>query len=128
MSARKILVIDDSSYEICPYVKTCVEILQGKPLFARDTGNAISIAEEEKPEAILLDVSTAEAFGRELARSLKDHPSTVHIPVTVLTHGDEDEKIADEARRQNYPCLSKRLPPQDFINRLQALLPQQQSG
>jgi CheY-like chemotaxis protein len=119
MSARRVLVIDEGSD---PYLKTCIEIVQAEPLFARNVGDAIKIAEEKEPHAILMNLSTSGGLVDDLAKLLKDHPSTSHIPVTFLTEDDVGHKAKSAAKKEGYNYLSRRLHPQDFINQLQSFI------
>ncbi len=83
MSAR-ILIVDD--------VQANVRLLEAKltleyydVLTCQDGQTAISIAQAEQPDLVLLDVMMPGMDGFETCRRLKDHPSTRHIPVVLVT-------------------------------------------
>ncbi len=83
MSAR-ILVVDD----ILPNVKLLEVKLKGEyydVLTATNGQDALKIAEEEKPDVILLDVMMPGMDGFEVCERLKSNPVTVHIPVIMVT-------------------------------------------
>ena len=83
MSAR-ILVVDD--------VDMNVKLLEAKlsseyfnVITANDGQTAINIAQEERPDLILLDVMMPRMDGFETCRRLKADPRTVDIPVVMVT-------------------------------------------
>ncbi|HEV3041912.1 MAG TPA: response regulator [Candidatus Angelobacter sp.] len=54
-------------------------------LTAEDGEKAITMAHEELPDIILLDMMLPKISGPEVLNCLKQDPSTAHIPVIVLT-------------------------------------------
>ena len=83
MTAR-ILVVDD--------VEANVRLLEAKltieyydVLTCTDGATALSLAEAEQPDIILLDVMMPGMDGFETCRRLKADPSTKHIPVVLVT-------------------------------------------
>ncbi|MDQ1153784.1 PleD family two-component system response regulator [Brevundimonas sp. SORGH_AS_0993] len=89
MSAR-ILVVDD--------VDVNVRLLEAKltieyydVLTAGDGATALTVAAEQQPDLILLDVMMPGMDGFETCRRLKAHPLTRHIPVVLVTALDGRE-------------------------------------
>ena len=81
---KSILVVDDDegvrellSFELKPHG---VRILQ-----ASDGEEGVRVAEEEKPDAILLDVLMPRVDGWQVLRTLKENPETRDIPVVILS-------------------------------------------
>ena len=54
-------------------------------LIAEDGEKAVAMAHTEMPDIILLDMMLPKLSGPEVLNSLKQDPSTAHIPVIVLT-------------------------------------------
>jgi CheY-like chemotaxis protein len=54
-------------------------------LVARDGAQGINMAQSEKPELILMDLSLPVIDGWEATRRLKAAPETQHIPVVALS-------------------------------------------
>lgn len=70
---------------------------------------AIELAKQNPPAVILLDLEMPEVDGFEVLRALKDNPSTLHVPVIVLTGrgGSEDKVTAFDLGAIDYvtkPC------------------------
>ncbi|MCI4645637.1 MAG: PleD family two-component system response regulator [Hyphomonadaceae bacterium] len=92
MSAR-ILVADD--------IEANRRVLQGKleshfhvVLEAANGLDAIKVAENERPEIILLDVMMPGIDGYETCKRLKSNPDTSHIPVVMVTAlSDSEDRV-----------------------------------
>ncbi|MDI7275809.1 MAG: response regulator [Anaerolineae bacterium] len=58
---------------------------------ARSAGEALRLADEIRPDAIILDVMMATVDGWQALRDLRSHPSTAAIPVLVCSVLDEPD-------------------------------------
>lgn len=92
-----LLLVDDEPVNL----QVLREILQRdyRLLFARDGHKALSLAESERPDLILLDVMMPGMTGFEACERLKQLKSTQHIPVIFVTALSEE---ADES--QGFAC------------------------
>ncbi len=67
-------------------------------LTATDGAKGLKLAEDEKPDLILMDLSLPEIDGWEATRRLKANAALRHIPVIALTahamQGDEERALA----------------------------------
>jgi len=82
---RRVLVVDDEP-DIREIAVLALERLAGwTVLTAADGEQAIALAEQEQPEAIILDVMMPGMDGPQTARRLAANPATAHIPVLLLT-------------------------------------------
>ncbi len=81
----KILIIDDDS----EFSRSVADVLEHKgyrTVFASNGKDGITMARQEKPDLILLDVMmTTDSEGFEIARQLKEEPGTSHLPVIILS-------------------------------------------
>ncbi|MEM8988187.1 MAG: PleD family two-component system response regulator [Pseudomonadota bacterium] len=87
MTAR-ILVVDDLE----PNVKLLEAKLMAEyfeVVTAMSGADALTIAAEEQPDIVLLDVMMPEMDGFEVCRHLKNNPATEHIPVVMVTALDQ---------------------------------------
>jgi DNA-binding response OmpR family regulator len=90
--AVKVLIADDEED-----IKTLVSMyLQSEGytvLTAYDGLDAISIAERENPDIILLDVMMPVMSGFEVAQQLKANPATKDIPIIMLSAAAQADSI-----------------------------------
>jgi CheY-like chemotaxis protein len=90
---RMLLVVDD-----CVEQRELYEFLLARDFDLVSAGRgpeAISLALERQPDAIVLDVQMPEMNGIEVCRRLKRHKDTAAIPVVMLTGSPRD--VRDEA-------------------------------
>jgi len=93
---KKVLIVDDDLGQL--------EILryglegQGFHVIAASKGcQLFEYVVDEKPDAIVLDISLPDASGLELCRELTDAPKTSHIPVVILS-GSDCKRVVRNAR------------------------------
>jgi CheY-like chemotaxis protein len=86
---KKILVIDDDEkfIDVVFYMLVRLEI-NIEPLLAEDAAYGFQLAEQEKPDIILLDRQMPGIDGFALARLLKKNKSTQHIPLILISGGN----------------------------------------
>ncbi len=96
----KLLLVDDEPVNL----QVLKQILQQdyRLLFARDGEKALSLAINEKPDLILLDIMMPGITGLETCKQLKSNSSTQHIPVIFVTALAETR---DEAEGFNVGCV-----------------------
>jgi CheY-like chemotaxis protein len=73
-------------------------------LTAKNAGEAITKAEEEKPDIILMDIVMPGRNGFDACKILKFKPATKEIPVVMFSAlgRDVDKKMAEEAGAEAY--------------------------
>jgi CheY-like chemotaxis protein len=93
---KKILVVEDVDFNRDLIVQLLEDRYQ--VIEAVDGKEGIEIAQREKPELILMDLSLPVMDGWEATRRLKANPDLRSIPVIALTahvmKGDEEKAIA----------------------------------
>jgi putative two-component system response regulator len=82
LNEKKILIVDDQPDNL--------KILQRQLKMynsdiASNGGDALRLAEENKPDLILLDVMMPEMDGFSVAKKLKSNPETASIPIIFIT-------------------------------------------
>ncbi|MEI6065749.1 MAG: diguanylate cyclase [Methylococcaceae bacterium] len=85
-----LLLVDDSPYDLA----TLATFLTEYHLFTATNGlQALSIANQEQPDLILLDIGLPDMTGYEICQQLKQQPNTKNIPVIFVSglteEGDE---------------------------------------
>ena len=61
---------------------------------ARTGEEAVELARAESPDLIFLDIGLPGISGLEVLQRLKQHASTAHIPVVVLSNYNEPDMVA----------------------------------
>ena len=85
----RILVVDDSPTETHQFVNALAK--DGHQVLTAASGSdGISIAAEEKPDVILMDVVMPGINGFQATRQICRGDSTSHIPVIIVSSKDQD--------------------------------------
>ena len=85
MTHRKVLVVDDED-GVREVIQICLEAVAGWQVLTAASGKGgLEIAQEEQPDAILLDVMMPGMDGATTFQELQANPHTQHIPTILLT-------------------------------------------
>ena len=93
---KRILVVEDVELNM----DLLVQLLEDEyeVLTARDGAEGIDLAEQERPDLILMDLSLPVIDGWEATRRIKTQPHLCHIPIIALTAhamvGDAEQALA----------------------------------
>ena len=96
----------------------------GYEMIAAVTGEeGLSLAEEHRPDLLLMDIQLPELDGYEVTRRLKANPVLLHIPVIVVTSYalSGDDVRAAEAGSDAY--VAKPFSPRDLLAKIREFLP-----
>jgi len=88
MTCKKILVVDDDR-DLLQGMNVWLRSQGYKVVFAVDATSAISMAQSQKPDLIILDISLPAGGGYHVMKSLRSPLSQEYIPIIVITAGDE---------------------------------------
>jgi CheY-like chemotaxis protein len=95
MADRKILIIDDEN-DIREVAAMSMETVCGWSVVQAGSGpDGIRLAQDQRPDAILLDVMMPDMDGPSTLQKLRSNTSTAAIPVIFLT-----AKVQDSDRRR----------------------------
>ena len=121
MADRKILVCDDDDL--------LVDLLEHRlsargfdVLVARDGGEAVAVASERHPDAIVLDAMMPVMDGHEVLRRLRGQDATASIPVIMLTARKQERDIVGALELGARDYLVKPFIPEELISRLNRLI------
>ena len=93
---KRILIIDDEK-DFCSLIKVNLELTNAyKVLIANSGREGVQLAEQEKPDLILLDIIMPNMDGFQVIKTLKENPKTLSIPIIMLT-AVLDEKAKQKA-------------------------------
>ncbi len=97
MAQKRILVVDDDD-GVREVIQICLEAIAGwKVLPAASGGEALIVAEDQKPDAILLDVMMPDMDGLNTFQQLQISSATKDIPTILLT---AKAKISEQRKLQ----------------------------
>ena len=82
--SRKVLAVDDDP-DIVMFVKTVLEENGYIPLIAKNGETGLSMARDESPDLIIMDVLMPRQSGIRMYRELKDDETLRNIPVIILS-------------------------------------------
>jgi CheY-like chemotaxis protein len=83
--AKTVLVIDDDR-DIREVAKTSLELVGGFAVIVAESGlRGVALAQQARPDAIILDLMMPDLDGQQTLAQLKLLPETASIPVIMLT-------------------------------------------
>jgi multidomain signaling protein FimX len=88
MTCKKILIVDDDK-DLLHGMNIWLKSQGYKVVFAVDATSAITMAQSEKPDLIILDISLPAGGGYHVMKSLRSSMPQAYIPIIVITAGDE---------------------------------------
>ncbi len=117
---KKILVVDDE-----PNIRLLVKNMVGNRYNVIEAGNgneAITKAQEEKPDVVLLDILMPGKDGFTTCNQLKANKATKDIPVVMVTALQHklDEKLALSLKADGY--MRKPFTSDDLLNAIRSVL------
>jgi len=120
-TAKKILIVDDEP-DILEFLQYNLRKEGYAVVTASDGKQAISTAEREKPNLILLDIMMPELDGVETCRVLRSRKEFNDTPIAFLTARDEDfsQITALDVGGDDY--ITKPIKPRVLLSRIGALL------
>lgn len=117
----KILIVDDSPTEI--HVLSTILESNGYQVVTADSGESgVSVAKDELPDLVLMDVVMPGLNGFQATRQLKKDPATAHIPVVIVTTKDQETDKIWGMRQGAKDYLTKPVEEGNLINTIQAIL------
>jgi two-component system alkaline phosphatase synthesis response regulator PhoP len=118
---KKILIVDDEP-DILEFLKYNLQKEGYTVVTAPDGSQAISVAEKEKPNLIILDIMMPEMDGVETCRVLRSKKEFIDTPIAFLTARDEDfsQIVALDVGGDDY--ITKPIKPRVLTSRINALL------
>lgn len=102
----KILVIDDDDL-IAKMCSTALSRAGFRPVSALDGRSALTMAAEESPETILLDIGLPDLDGYEVLSRLKSDPALADIPVIMLTGRLDPDDVVQALDKGAHDYLRK---------------------
>ena len=123
---QTILVADDESH-ILNVVSLKLRNAGFRVLTASDGGEALDLAQQERPDLLITDYHMPRLSGIELCRRLKQDPATRDIPAIMLTARGYHLEPQDTEQSGILKTLSKPFSPRHLLATVNEVL-QQRSG
>ncbi len=122
----RILVVDDEP-DMVEMIKAALESASHQVIAAFNGKEGIEKAQQEKPDAIVLDIMMPEKDGFVACKELKEDPACKHIPILILTAVGEHfantryaKSMGMELEAEDY--IDKPIDPKLLVARLAKLL------
>ena len=116
---EKILFADDD-VEIQEVVKSILTRAGYDTVIAKDGAEALRLAEETKPDLIVLDYVMPIMEGLEVCKALKANPKTSHIPIIMVTAYASEKENSLTAGAVDF--ITKPVDKADLLLRIKSIL------
>jgi len=122
LSGRRILVVDDED-DVRVFLTTVLEDAGAQTFEALDGEEALTVARQQKPDLITLDLSMPGKDGVEAFTELRKDPEIAGIPVCIVTgHPEFRQVIYDRAVMPPEGYMEKPVEPDDLTTGLRRIL------
>jgi two-component system cell cycle response regulator DivK len=123
MSAKTILYVEDNELNR-KMVRDLLRRTSYRLIEAPDGEAGVTMAGEQRPDLILMDIQLPKISGIEATRQLRAEPATADIPIIAITSFalSGDEQRAKDAGASAY--LTKPYSPFTLLNMIRELLPE----
>jgi DNA-binding response OmpR family regulator len=122
MSQQKRILVCDDDEMLVDLLVYRLESRGFEVLIARDGGQAIAMAENERPDAIVLDAMMPVMNGEQVLREFRSREQNRSIPVLMLTARRQERDIVGALELGANDYLIKPFIPEELITRLNRLL------
>ncbi len=119
--AKKILIVDDEP-DILEFLQYNLRKEGYDVVTANDGKQAITVAEQERPHLIILDIMMPELDGVETCRILRSKKEFADTPIAFLTARDEDYSQITALDVGGDDYITKPIKPRVLVSRISALL------
>lgn len=120
--AMKTILLADDEANLRILVRTILDDPGYRIMEATDGRTALALVQQHHPDLVLLDWMMPEISGIEVARTLRQDPSTSHIPIIMLTARGQEVDKAQGAALGTYAFLVKPFSPVALLQTVQEAL------
>ncbi len=120
---RKIVIVDDE-LEFAKVVKLRLENVGYKAIIALDTYLGMQNIVRNEPDLVILDLLMPAGGGFTLLDRIRNHPTTVNIPVVILTGKEVDDELRTKAYEYDVTeIVQKPYDPAKFVEKIMWMVP-----
>jgi CheY-like chemotaxis protein len=127
MANTRILVVDDEP-DVVGFVQRILESEGFEVIAAYDGISALDLAENERPDLVLLDIMMPMMSGYEVCQQLKANPQTKTIPVVCLSSAHGPDAFTKSQAAGAATLVLKPFTPAELIAQIQRYLGPQQGS
>lgn len=120
MPARTLLLVEDNPDTVEFLSKRLVEAGYGV-LVARNGVDALKVATQELPSAVVLDINLPQLNGDEVCRRMRTQAATAKIPVIFVT-AETSQRVQDLLEPGLTVCLEKAIKSKTLLAALDEIL------
>lgn len=121
MTAKKVLVVDDSATDLKYLEQICTDA--GYAVVTAASGvEAVAKANSEKPDAVLLDVVMSDMNGFQVCRALTSNVATERIPIVLVSSKGERTDRIWGAQQGAVAYIIKPFTPEQIVEQLEQCL------
>lgn len=121
MEKETILVVDDEE-DILELVRFNLDREGYQVILAASGESCIDVAQQRRPDLIILDLMLPGIDGLEVAKRLKEGPTTADIPILMLTAKGEESDIVIGLELGADDYVTKPFSPRVLVARIRAIL------
>ena len=92
VKSKVVLIVEDSPTQAI-HLRTIIEQMGVKVVCASNGHTGLYMAQQMRPDMVILDVQMPEINGFEVCKILKSSPETANIPIILFTVNDSKEAI-----------------------------------
>jgi len=118
---QRVLVIEDSA-SVRRLIEVCLRVLGVDVRSANDGTSGLEAIQQERPDAVVLDIGLPGLDGWEVLRRLRDDPDTADLKVLVLTAHAQPEMADRAAQGGADSFMTKPFRPLDLRVQVEKLL------
>lgn len=121
MAKNKIMIVEDEE-DIVEMIDYNLKKEGYSTVCVQNGEKAVSIIKREQPDLLLLDIMLPGINGLEVCKKVKNHDTTAHIPIIMLTAKsmETDKVVGLELGADDY--MTKPFSPKELIARIRAVL------
>lgn len=122
MAQKKIILFIDDNPVDRAFISKLLTKCDFCVLLAEEGTTGLRMAQEEKPDLILLDILLPGISGVELCKKFKRNPVTLNIPVIFYTSIDTPKHLIDYTSYGAQDYIQKTMPPEELIASIKSVL------
>jgi len=119
---RRLILVADDDADILALVTTILERSGHEVMAARDGAEAVAVAQQRRPDLVVLDVAMPELDGLEVLQRLRADAGTRDVPVVLLSAQAQEAAVTLGFATGADAYVRKPFSPRELVDRVAELL------